>query len=104
MRIIQKPALQTYFSRKRILSAPGFGDVISRDRFKLIMKFLCFADNTNKANYEGPVKLYKIFPVLSHLNYKFQNIFLPRQNVSVNKSLNIMEGMLVFQTVFTTES
>jgi hypothetical protein len=48
--IIQKPSLQTYFSRKRILSTPGFGDV--------------------------PAKLYKIFPVLSHLNYKFQNIFL----------------------------
>jgi hypothetical protein len=35
MGFIQKPTLQTYFSRKRILSTTGFGDVISRDRFKL---------------------------------------------------------------------
>jgi hypothetical protein len=42
MGIIQTPTLRTYFSRKRILSAPGFGDVISRDGFKLIMKFLHF--------------------------------------------------------------
>jgi hypothetical protein len=64
MRIIQKPALRTYFSRKRILSTPGFGDVISRDRLELIMKFISSEDNINKANYESPAKLYKIFPVL----------------------------------------
>jgi hypothetical protein len=39
MGIIQKPTLQTYFSRKRILSTQGFGDLISRDMFKLIVKF-----------------------------------------------------------------
>jgi hypothetical protein len=49
MGILQKPIHWTYFSRRRILSTPGFGDVISRGRFELIMKFLHFADNTNKA-------------------------------------------------------
>jgi hypothetical protein len=50
MGIIQKPTLMLYFSRKRIVSTPGFGDVISRDRLDLITKFLHFADNTHKAN------------------------------------------------------
>jgi hypothetical protein len=80
MGIIQKPTLWTYFSRKRI-----------------IMKFLCFADSTNKANYEGPEKLYKIFSVLSHLNYKFQNLFLPGQNISVDESLTLWKGHLSFK-------
>jgi hypothetical protein len=44
---------------------PGFGDLISTDRFKPIMKFLQFAENTNKTIYEGPAKLLKIVPVLS---------------------------------------
>jgi hypothetical protein len=75
-----------YFSRNRILSTPGFGDVISRERFEEIMKFLHFAENIEKANYEGLAKLlHKVFPVLSHLNYKFQNLFLPGQNISVDE-------------------
>jgi hypothetical protein len=54
MGIIQNPTLWAYFSRKRILPTPGFGDVISRGRLQLIMKFLHSEDNTNKANYESP--------------------------------------------------
>jgi hypothetical protein len=97
MGIIQKPTLQTYFSRRRILITPGFGEVISRDRFELIMKFLHFSDNTNKANYEDPAKLYKIFPVLSHLNYKFQKLYLPGQNISVDEYLTLWKGRLSFK-------
>lgn len=97
MGIIQKPTVRTYFSRKRILSTPGFGDVISRNRFQLIMKFLHFSDNSSKANYQGPAKLYKIFPVLSHLNCKFQNLYLPGQNISVNESLTLWKGHLSFR-------
>jgi hypothetical protein len=97
MGIIQKPTLRSYFSRKRILSTPGFGDIISRDRFELITKFLHFADNANKADYEGPAKLYKIFPVLSHLNHKFQNLFLPGPNISIDESLTLWKGRLSFK-------
>jgi hypothetical protein len=61
------------------------------------MKFLHFADNTNKANYEGPANLYKTFPVLSHLSYKFQNLWLPGQNISVDESLTLWKGRLSFK-------
>jgi hypothetical protein len=61
------------------------------------MNFLRFADNTSKANYEGPAKLLKIFCVLSHLNYKFQNLFLPGQNTAVDESLTLWKGRLSFK-------
>jgi hypothetical protein len=61
MWIILKSTLRTYLSRKRILSTPGYGDVMSRDRFQLIMKFLHFADNIKKANYEDPAQFTKYF-------------------------------------------
>lgn len=47
-RIIQNPTLQAYFSRKVIRKTSGFGNVISRDWFELIMEFLQFRDNINK--------------------------------------------------------
>jgi hypothetical protein len=89
MGIIQKPTLRSYFSQKWLLSTPRCGDVISRDRLDLITKFLHFADNTDKANYEGPAKLYKIFPVLScptwTLNFKLYSA-LRRTFQSMNPS------------------
>jgi hypothetical protein len=87
MGIIQQPTLRSYFSRKRILSTPGFGDVISRHRFQLITKFLHFADDTDKADYEGPAKLYKILYFLSYhtstINFKIPS-FLGRTFQSTN--------------------
>jgi hypothetical protein len=54
MGIIRNATLWACFSRRRILPTPGSGDVISRDRLQLIMKFLHSEDNINKANYESP--------------------------------------------------
>jgi hypothetical protein len=47
--IIQKPTFWKYFWRKRILSIPVFGDVTSREMFKLIVKYvLFFSDKPSK--------------------------------------------------------
>jgi hypothetical protein len=54
MGIIQKPTLQKYFSRKRILPTPGFCDVILRERFLTFCR-------QNKENYVGPEKFTKYF-------------------------------------------
>jgi hypothetical protein len=62
--IIPKPTLRTYFSRKRILSTPGFGDVISRERFELIMKFLHSA-------MKALQNFTKYFLSYYNLNHKF---------------------------------
>jgi hypothetical protein len=45
MGIMQKPTLRSYFTTKRVISAAGFGDIITRDRLELVCKFLHFADN-----------------------------------------------------------
>jgi hypothetical protein len=42
MGIVQKPTMRSYFSKKSVLPTPGFADVISRERFELICKFLAF--------------------------------------------------------------
>jgi len=34
--IVQKPTARSYFSKRRVISTPGFADVISRERFELI--------------------------------------------------------------------
>jgi hypothetical protein len=98
MGIIQKPSLQPYFSTKRVIATPGFGDIITRVRLEL-SKFLYFSEKESQNTYQGPPKLFRIFPVISHLNSKFQTLYLPYQNISTDESLTVWKGRLAIQTI-----
>jgi hypothetical protein len=84
MGIIQKPTLRSYFTTKRVISTPGFGD-ITRERLELICKFLYFTNNETINSFQGLKKLFKMFPVISHLNNKFQELYLPNQGISIDE-------------------
>ena len=77
MGIILKPTLRSYFSKNYILGTPIFGSIISMDRFESIRNFMHFNNNDHIGTYQGPSKLFKIYPVLSYLNTKFQSLYLP---------------------------
>lgn len=76
------------------ISTPGFAGVISRERFELICKMLHFIDNESLPTYQGPPKLFKIYPVICHLNKKFQSLYLPNQNIAIDESLTLWTGCL----------
>ncbi|KAJ2940825.1 hypothetical protein O0L34_g10075 [Tuta absoluta] len=60
--------IDMYWSNSKILGMPGFREVIQKDRFLLLMRFLHFANN-NEINCHGPErKLAKIKPLLDYLN------------------------------------
>jgi hypothetical protein len=99
MGIIQKPTLRLYFTTKRVISTSGFGDLITRNRLELISKCLHFANSETISNFEGPKELFKIFPVISHLNNRFKVLYCPNQDISIDESLMLWKGCLVFQTV-----
>jgi len=94
MGIVQKPTARSYFSKRRVISTPGFADVISRERFELICKILYFIDNESLPTYQGPPILFKIYPVICHLNIKFQNLYLPNRNIAIDESLTLLKGRL----------
>jgi hypothetical protein len=78
---IIKKLLRSYFTIKRVISTLGFGDIVTRDKLELICKLLLFT------NIEGTKKHFNIFPVISHLNNRFQELYLPNQHISVDESL-----------------
>jgi hypothetical protein len=104
MGIVQKPSLRLYFSQNQLLAIPVFGSVISLDRFKSICRFLHFVDNTSKDTSEGQQKLFKIYPIMRHLNLKFQNLYLPQQDVSVDESLILWKSCLSFKQYLPLKS
>ena len=102
MGIVQKPTARSYFSKRRVISTPGIADVISRERFELICKFLHFIDNESLPTYRGPPILFKTYPVICHLNIKFQTLYLPNQNIATDESLTL-EGASINKAVPTTK-
>jgi hypothetical protein len=99
MSITQKPTLRSYFTTKGVISTPGFGDIVTRDRLELICKFLHFVNNETISSFQGPKKLLKIFPVISHLNKKSQELYLPNQDISIDESLMLWKGRLSFRQI-----
>jgi hypothetical protein len=97
MGIVQDPSVRMYFSRNHLVATPVFGSVISLDRFESICRFLHLTDNTSKDTYEGPQKLFKIYPIIRHLNSKFQSLYLPQKDISVDESLTLCKGRLSFK-------
>lgn len=52
------------FYHKRVIFTPAFGDIITRDRLKLICKFLHFTNSETIDNFQGPKKFFKMFPLI----------------------------------------
>jgi hypothetical protein len=84
--IVQKPTLSFYYIKNRLLFTPYFPKTLLLERFELIIRFKHFADNSKQNEYQGPSKLFNIFPAIWHLNNKFQILYLPKQNIAVDES------------------
>lgn len=92
--VIEKPDVKSYRLTRDVLSTPAFRDVMGRDRFMLIMKFLHFTDNEAPVDGHPNPKLRKHWPVLTKLTEKFQTLYTPERNVSVDESLLRFKGRL----------
>jgi hypothetical protein len=79
-------------------------DVITRERFELICRFLHFSDNESKSVYTGSSELFKISPILSYLNSKFKNLYLLEQNKTIDESLTLWKSRLSFRQYLPLKS
>jgi hypothetical protein len=66
--------------------------------FESICKFMHFNNNGSKdIYYLGPPKLFQIYPVMSYLNRKFQNLYVLDQSIAIDESLTVWKGRLSFK-------
>ena len=82
-------------SKRKIIRVPVFQELMSRSRFLQLMKFLHFSDNEslNLANNPNP-KLCKIYDVMEHLHYRFCEVYVLTENLSLGESLTLYKGRL----------
>jgi hypothetical protein len=94
----QKPDNKSYFSRRKIPETPIFLELFTERRFRLLLKFLHFVDieTYDKATC-GSRRLFKLKPILDHLNDKFISVYASECDVSVNESLMMWKGYLLWK-------
>lgn len=91
---MKKFRIKDYWSTDYLISTPVFGDIMPRDRFLLLLKFLHFNDNTHQP--EGD-RLYKLKPIVEDLKQKFQRTFVPFQNLCIDEVLVPYKGRISFK-------
>ncbi|CAF1289214.1 unnamed protein product [Adineta ricciae] len=90
---IKKFRIKDYWSVDPLIATPIFSDIMPRDRFLLLLKYLHFTDLTQP---KGD-RLYKIKFVVQHLKEKFKQIMIPYRNLCIDESLVLWKGRLSFK-------
>ena len=98
MGILHKPRMALYWSTDKLLATPIFSQVMRRDRFLLLLRFLHCADNSNY-NQNDPCRdiLFKVRQVMNMLRRRCSEVFYPGKYLSMDESLVLFIGRLSFK-------
>lgn len=90
---IRKSKLRDYWSTDPLLTTPIFRQMMTRNRYFQILKYLHFENNETIINHS----LKKIKPVIDDLRQKFANSMTPGKNLCIDESLLLWKGRLKFK-------
>jgi hypothetical protein len=91
---MKKLKINEYWSKDCLLKTPMFNEIMSRDRFLLLLRMLHFSDNSADA---GGDRLRKIRNVIDSLRTSFRGAFSPYRDVVIDESLLLFKGRLSFK-------
>ena len=88
MGIVSKPAISDYWSTSPLLKDSIFNNVMPRNRYQTILRFLHFAHNSQyNPNDPDRDRLYKVRPLVDLLVSKFKTTYIPENNISIDEML-----------------
>ena len=93
MGLVQLSSISSYWSKK-YLYTNSLRNVMSRNRFQLLLKIWHFSNNEN-ANPND--RLYKISPLLKKLQESFQSHIAPGEFIAIDETLVPFKGRLKFK-------
>ena len=93
-----KDTLHDYWSRLRQLHNPFYGETMTRDRFLPILRFLHFADNSQRPDKgEEYDRLWKLRTVFDKLNEAYAKFCNPLEHLAVDKVIVKFKGRVVLR-------
>ena len=97
--LVSKPSIESYWSTLPILYTPIFSQIMPRNRFQALLRFWHCSDNSHEPACNSPNRdgLFKIGPLVTHLQEKFQLVYTPDKFVAVDESPLLWKGQLVFK-------
>ena len=93
-----------YWSKDSILATPIINQVMRRDRFLFLLRFLQFPDNAqfNPADPDRD-KLYKLRSVINMIKDRCCRVSSPGKFLSMDESLVLCNGRLSFKQYISTK-
>lgn len=89
MGIVSLPSLEDYWMTDIVYSHPWFGTIMSRDRFRTILRYIHVADNSQAPKHDDPGydKLWKVHPLLNFVAEKCARLYAPHPQLSIDESM-----------------
>lgn len=105
MGIDPRTSMREYWSSGNYLELSRFRTMMSYSRYVLLNKFLHFVDNSDVSQNCQPNveisstlpmsrKLFKLSPIIAHLQKKFDCLYNLGRNISIDESLTLFKGRL----------
>ena len=94
MGLVKLPSIYDYWKKDELYNYSPIASRISRDRFFELHRYLHFADNGTLAPPGSPKykKLGKVQPIIDKLSQRFQAVYSPGKNVSVDEAMIPFKG------------
>ena len=83
------PSIAHYWSSHKVYAVEPIINAMNRERFQTILKWLHVNDNSK---IDKTDKVYKVRPLLDHLNAKFMELKLLSEHLSVDESVILFKG------------
>lgn len=93
---IQLPHIEDYWKTHGLFST-CFPRFMSRDRYLLIMRCIHFCENLPPTDLPPADRLYKVRSLLNHFTSKMQTVYYPGKNLSLDESMVLWKGKLIFK-------
>ncbi|XP_068098335.1 piggyBac transposable element-derived protein 4-like [Hyperolius riggenbachi] len=96
MGLLKKPQLRQYWTTQPNYDTPMYYAIMPRLRYEMLLRFLHFNNNADMLQREDPAfdRLFKLRPLLTHLNQQFADVYVPERHIAVDESLFSFHGRL----------
>lgn len=97
--VMQVPTYTIAWGTSKLFSLPGIADIMTKNRFEKITKYLHVSDNTRNFPRGHPEhdKLHLVRPILDSVNQKCLKNYQPGRDQSIDEAMVAFRGRLSFR-------